>query len=139
MFFQKNDVPLQTDGREIALGHQEVKPLKVIEMRNFEIRNMISPVERTFGGHNVCLYVMNDPDSYCSLEWLANCVAKKAKKLGYIDESVLYSSSTLKAITRNIRKYYGTNYGETFSMDDDRSGRYELLQHIYEHVQALIN
>ena len=118
---------------------KKVKPLKVIEMRNFEIRNMITPVERTFGGHNVCLYVMNDRDSYCSLELLANCVAKKAKKLGYIDESVLYNSSTLKAITRNIRKYYGTNYGETFSMDDDRSGRYELLVHIYEHVQALLN
>ena len=113
--------------------------LKVIEMRNFEIRNMISPVERTFGGHNVCLYVMNDRDSYCSLEWLANCVAKKAKKLGYIDETVLYNSSTLKAITRNIRKYYGTNYGEIFSMADHRSGRYELLQHIYDHVQALLN
>ena len=113
--------------------------LKVIEMRNFEIRNMISPVERTFGGHNICLYAMNDRDPYCSLEWLANCVAKKAKKLGYIDESVLYNSSTLKAITRNIRKYYGTNYGETFSMADDRSGRYELLNHIYEHVQALLD
>ena len=108
-------------------------------MRNFEIRNMISPVERTFGGHNVCLYVMNDRDSYCSLEWLANCIAKKAKKLGYIDESVLYNSSTLKAITRDIRKRYGSNYGETFSMADDRSGRYELLGHIYEHVQALLN
>ena len=108
-------------------------------MRNFEIRNMISPVERTFGGHNVCLYVMNDRDSYCSLESLANCVAKKAKKFGYIDETILYNSSTLKAITRNIRKYYGTNYGEIFSMADDRSGRYELLDHIYDHVQALLN
>ena len=110
-----------------------------MEMRNFEIRNRISSVERTFGGHNVCLYVMNDRDSYCSLEWLANCVAKKAKKLGYIDESLLYNSSTLKAITRDIRKRYGRNYGEIFSMSDDRSGRYELLDHIYEHVQALIN
>ena len=108
-------------------------------MRNLEIRNMISPVERTFGGQNVCLYAMNDRDSYCSLEWLANCVAKKAKRLGYIDESVLYNSSTLKAITRDIRKRYGRNYGEIFTMTDDRSGRYELLQHIYEHVQALFN
>ena len=107
-------------------------------MRNFEIRNRISPVERTFGGRNVCLYVMNDRDSYCSLEWLANCIAKKAKKLGYIDESVLYNSSTLKAITRDIRKRYGRNYGEIFSMADDRSGRYEILKHIYEHVQAVL-
>ena len=82
---------------------------------------------------------MNDRDSYYSLELLANCVAKKAKKLGYIDESVLYNSSTLKAITRNIRKYYGSNYGETFTMADDRSGRYELLDHTYEHVRALLN
>ena len=110
-----------------------------MEMRNFEIRNRILPVDRTLGGHNICIYVMNDRDSYCSLELLANCVAKKAKKLGYIDESVLYNSSTLKAITRDIRKRYGRNYGETFSMADDRSGRYELLVHIYEHVQSILN
>lgn len=110
-----------------------------MEMKNFEIRNRISQVETIQGGHNICLYVMNDRDSYCSLEWLANCLAKKVKKLGYIDESVLYNSSTLKAITRDIRKRYGRNYGEIFSMADDRSGRYELLGHIYEHVQALIN
>ena len=108
-------------------------------MRNFEIRNRISPVERIQGGHNICLYVMNDRDSYCSLELLANCVAEKAKKLGYIDETVLYNSSTLKAITRDIRKRYGRNYGEIFSMTDDRSGRYELLVHIYEYVLALLN
>ena len=108
-------------------------------MRNFEIRNRISPVERIQGGHNICLYVMNDRDSYCSLELLADCLAKKVKKLGYIDETVLYNSSTLKAITRSIRKYYGRNYGEIFSMADDRSGRYLLLDHIYEHVQALLN
>ena len=108
-------------------------------MRNFEIRNRISPVERIQGGHNICLYVMNDRDSYRSLEWLANCVAKKAKKLGYIDETVLYNSSTLKAITRDIRKRYGRNYGEIFSMADDRSGRYLILDHIYENVQALLN
>ena len=118
---------------------RKLNQLKVIEMRNFEIRNRISQVETIQGGHNICLYVMNDRDSYCSLEWLANCVAKKAKKLGYIDETVLYNSSTLKAITRDIRKRYGRNYGEIFSMADDRSGRYELLVHIYEHVQALIN
>ena len=108
-------------------------------MRNFEIRNRISPVERTFGGRNVCIYVMNDRDSYCSLEWLANWLAKKAKKLGYIDETVLYNSSTLKSITRDIRNRYGRNYGEIFSMADDRSGRYLLLDHIYEHVKALLN
>ena len=108
-------------------------------MRNFEIINRETPVERPHEGRNICLYAMNDRDSYCSLEWLANCVAKKAKKLGYIDETVLYNSSTLKAITRDIRKRYGRNYGEIFSMADDRSGRYELLDHIYEHVQALLN
>lgn len=108
-------------------------------MKNFEIRNRIPSVERTVGGRNVCLYAMNDRDAYCSLELLANCVAKKAKKLGYIDETVLYNSSTLKAITRDIRKRYGRNYGEIFSMADDRSVRYELLDHIYEHVQALFN
>ena len=108
-------------------------------MRNFEIRNRIPQVERIQGGHNICLYVMNDRDSYCSLEWLVNCVAKKAKKLGYIDETVLYNSSTLKAITRDIRKRYGRNYGEIFSMADDRSGRYLLLDHIYDHVQAVLN
>lgn len=80
---------------------------------------------------------MNDRESYCSLEWLANCVAKKAKKLGYIDESVLFNSSTLKAITRDIRKRFA-EYGDTFTMADDRSGRYELLEHIYEHVQAIL-
>ena len=109
-----------------------------MEMRNFEIRNRIPSVERTHEGRNICLYAMNDRDSYCSLEWLANCVAKKAKKLGYIDETVLYNSSTLKAITRDIRKRYGRNYGEIFSMTDDRSGRYLLLDHIYEHVQAVL-
>ena len=108
-------------------------------MKNFEIINRVSPVERTHEGRNICLYVMNDRKSYCSLELLANCVAKKAKKFGYIDETVLYNSSTLKSITRSIRKYYGRNYGEIFSMADDRSGRYLLLDHIYEHVQALIN
>lgn len=108
-------------------------------MRNFEIRNRISQVETIQGGHNICLHVMDDRDSYCSFEWLANCVAEKAKKLGYIDESLLYNSSTLKAITRDIRKRYGRDYGEIFSMADDRSGRYELLDHIYEHVQALFN
>ena len=107
-------------------------------MKNFEIRNRISPVERTHEGRNICLYAMNDRDSYCSLELLANCVAKKAKKLGYIDETVLYNSSTLKAITRDIRKRYGRNYVEIFSMTDDRSGRYDLLVHIYEHVQAVL-
>lgn len=102
-------------------------------MRNFEIINRETPVERTHEGNNICIYAMNDRDSYCSLEWLANCVAKKAKKLGYIDETKLYDSSTLKAITRDIRKRYGAG-----TMVDDRSGRYELLKHIYEHVQAVL-
>lgn len=102
-------------------------------MRNFEIINRESPVERTHEGRNICIYAMNDRESYCSLEWLANCVAKKAKRLGYIDESKLYDSSTLKAITRDIRKRYGAG-----TMVDDRSGRYELLEHIYEHVQAVL-
>lgn len=102
-------------------------------MKNFEIINRVSPVERTHEGNNICIYAMNGRDSYCSLEWLANCVAKKAKKLGYINETKLYDSSTLKAITRDIRKRYGTG-----TMADDRSGRYELLKHIYEHVQAVL-
>ena len=102
-------------------------------MKNFEIINRVSPVERTHEGNNICLYVMNDRDAYCSLEWLANCVAKKAKKLGYIDEAKLYDSSTFKAITRDIRKRYGAG-----TMADERSGRYELLEHIYEHVQAVL-
>lgn len=106
-------------------------------MKKFEIINRVSPVERTHEGRNICLYAMNDRDSYCSLEWLANCAAKKAKKLGYIDESVLYTSSTLKTITRDIRRRYA-KYGNTFTMADDRSGRYELLDHIYEHVQAVL-
>ena len=102
-------------------------------MKSFEIINRIAQVERTHEGRNICLYVMNDRESYCSIELLANCVAKKAKKLGYIDESVLFSSSTLKAITRDIRKRYGAG-----TMADDRSGRYDLLEHIYEHVQAVL-
>ena len=103
-------------------------------MKSFEIINRVSPVERTHEGRNICLYAMNDRDSYCSLEWLANCVAKKAKRLGYIDETKLYDSSTLKAITRDIRKRYGAG-----TMADDRSGRYELLKHVYEHVQAVLD
>lgn len=106
-------------------------------MKNFEIINRVSPVERTHEGNNICIYAMNSRESYCSLEWLANCVAKKAKKLGYIDEAKLYDSSTLKAITRDIRKRYA-GYGDTFTMADDRSGRYELLEHIYEHVQSIL-
>ena len=106
-------------------------------MKSFEIINRVSPVERTHEGRNICLYAMNDRDAYCSLEWLANCVAKKAKKLGYIDEAKLYGSQVLKAITRDIRKRYA-GYGDTFTMTDDRSGRYELLEHIYEHVQAVL-
>lgn len=102
-------------------------------MKSFEIINRVSPVERTHEGSNICLYVMNDRVSYCSLEWLANCVAKKAKKLGYIDEAKLYDSSTLKDITRYIRKRYAAG-----TMVDDRSGRYELLEHIYEHVQSIL-
>ena len=102
-------------------------------MKNFEIINRVSPVERTHEGRNICLYAMNDRVLYCSLEWLANCVAKKAKRLGYIDEAKLYDSSTLKDITRYIRKRYGAG-----TMADDRSGRYELLEHIYEHVQAVL-
>lgn len=102
-------------------------------MRNFEIINRETPVERTNEGNNICIYAMNDRDSYCSLEWLANCVAKKAKRLGYIDETKLYDSSNLKAITRDIRKRYGA-----CTMEDDRAGRYELLDHIYEHVQAVL-
>lgn len=106
-------------------------------MKSFEIINRVSPVERTHEGRNICIYAMNDRVLYCSLEWLANCVAKKAKRLGYIDESVLYNSSTLKDITRYIRKRYA-EYGDTFTMTDDRSARYELLEHIYEHVQAVL-
>lgn len=102
-------------------------------MKSFEIINRVSPVERTHEGRNICLYAMNDRDSYCSLELLANCVAKKAKRLGYIDESVLFNSSTLKAVTRDILKRYGAG-----TMSDDRSGRYELLEHIYEHVQTVL-
>ena len=102
-------------------------------MKSFEIINRIAQVERTHEGRNICIYVMNDRDSYCSLEWLANCVAKKAKRLGYIDETKLYESQALKAITRDIRKRYGAG-----TMADDRSGRYELLEHIYEHVQAVL-
>ena len=102
-------------------------------MKNFEIINRVSPVERTHDGRNICIYAMNDRDSYCSFELMANCVAKKAKRLGYIDESKLYESSTFKAITRDIRKRYGAG-----TMADDRSGRYDLLEHIYEHVQAVL-
>ena len=102
-------------------------------MKSFEIINREAPVERTHQGRNICLYAMNDRESYCSFELLANCVAKKAKKLGYIDESVLFNASTFKAITRDIRKRYGAG-----TMADDRSGRYELLEHIYEHVQAVL-
>ena len=102
-------------------------------MKSFEIINRIAEVERTHEGRNICLYAMNDRESYCSLEWLANCVAKKAKRLGYIDETKLYESQALKAITRDIRKRYGA-----FTMADDRSGRYDLLEHIYEHVQAVL-
>ena len=102
-------------------------------MKSFEIINREAPVERTHQGRNICIYAMNDRESYCSLEWLANCVAKKAKKLGYIDEAKLYESQALKAITRDIRKRYGAG-----KMADDRSGRYELLEHIYEHVQAVL-
>ena len=107
-------------------------------MKNFEIINREAPVERTHEGRNICIYVMNDRESYCSFELLANSVAKKAKRLGYIDEAKLYDSSTLKTITRDIRKRYGAEYGESFNMADDRSGRYELLEHIYEHVQAVL-
>ena len=107
-------------------------------MKNFEIINRVSPVERTHEGRNICLCVMNDRESYCNIEALANCVAKKAKRLGYIDETKLYDSSTFKAITRDIRKRYGAEYGESFNMADDRSGRYGLLDHIYEHVQAVL-
>ena len=102
-------------------------------MKSFEIINRVSPVERTHEGRNICIYAMNDRESYCSIEWLANCVAKKAKRLGYIDESKLYESSTFKAITRDVGKRYGAG-----TMVDDRSGRYELLEHIYEHVQAVL-
>ena len=102
-------------------------------MKNFEIINREAPVERTHEGRNICLYAMNDRESYCSLKLLANCVAKKAKKLGYIDETKLYDSQTFKDITRDIRKRYGAG-----TMADDRSGRYELLEHIYEHVQAVL-
>ena len=102
-------------------------------MKNFEIINRIAQVERTHEGRNICLYAMNDRDAYCSLKWLANFVAKKAKRLGYIDETKLYDSSTFKAIIRDIRKRCGAG-----TIADDRSGRYELLDHIYEHVQAVL-
>ena len=102
-------------------------------MKSFEIINREAPVERTHEGNNICLYAMNDRESYCSLELLANGVAKKAKKLGYIDETKLYNSSTFKAITRDIRKRYGAG-----TMADERSGRYELLERIYEHVQSVL-
>ena len=102
-------------------------------MKSFEIINREAPVERTHEGNNICIYAMNDRDAYCSFELLANCIAKKAKRLGYIDETKLYESSTFKAITRDIRKRYGAG-----TMADDRSGRYELLEHIYEHVQAVL-
>ena len=102
-------------------------------MKNFEIINREAPVERTHEGRNICLYAMNNRESYCSLELLANCVAKKAKRLGYIDESVLFNASTFKAITRDIRKRYGAG-----TIADDRSGRYDLLEHIYDHVQAVL-
>lgn len=107
-------------------------------MKNFEIINRVAPVERTHEGRNICLYVMNDRVAYCNLEWLADCIAKKAKRLGYIDEAKLYDSSTFKDITRYIRKRYGAEYGEAFNMADDRSGRYELLEHIYEHVESIL-
>ena len=107
-------------------------------MKSFEIINREAPVERTHEGNNICIYAMNDRDAYCSFELLANCIAKKAKRLGYIDETKLYESQALKAITRDIRKRYGAEYGESFDMADDRSGRYELLEHIYEHVQAVL-
>ena len=106
-------------------------------MKNFEIINRVAPVERTHEGNNICIYVMNGRDAYRELELLAYCIAKKAKRLGYIDEAKLYDSQTFKAITRDIRKRYA-EYGDTFTMADDRSGRYELLEHIYEHVQAVL-
>lgn len=104
-------------------------------MRPFEIRNQLTPMERTHSGENICIYTVNDRDAYCQLEHLAECCAKKAAKLGYLDESRLYESGVLKTITREIRRRF-TSEEETFTPGDDRCGRYLLLEHIYNHVQA---
>src|SRR5574344_1771989 len=70
--------------------------------------------------------VLNNGRIYQKLELLAISISKIAKKEGGVDMNIIENCSTLKAITREARKYCLKMYNEVWTMEDDRNARKHL-------------
>ena len=76
--------------------------------------------------------VLNNGRIYPKLEALAISISKIAKKAGGVDMDIIENCSTLKAITRETRKYCFKMYDEVWTMEDDRNARKHLAYYIAE-------
>lgn len=88
-------------------------------------------------GRRLSLYVENVYDIYTQFEWLCACCLKQFRKRGGLDLDYLKESSTMKAITRAARKY-AAEYGERYTMDEDRAARAYLAASIFDHCAASV-
>lgn len=99
-----------------------------------EIRNKVAIESRSNGIGN---FVLNYDKLNEGISLLAKACAKKAAKLGYLDESILLDSSTLKGITRSARALLRLKYQEDHTMQEDREARKYLCGYIYEYCAAV--
>ena len=99
-----------------------------------EIRNKMAIESRSNGIGN---FILNNQKLYEGISLLAKACAKKAAKLGYLDESILIESSTLKGITRSARALLRLKYQEVHTMAEDMEARKYLCGYIYEYCAAV--
>lgn len=95
-----------------------------------EIRNQMAIESRSNGIGN---FILNNQKLYEGISLLAKACAKKAAKLGYLDEGILLESSTLKGITRSARALLRLKFQEVHTMQEDREARKYLCGYIYEY------
>ena len=82
--------------------------------------------------NGLSITVLNDGRIYPKLEALAISIAKMARRAGGVDLNMIENCSTLKAITRETRKYCFEMYNEVWTMEDDRNARKHLAYYIAE-------
>lgn len=87
-----------------------------------------------YGSNGLSVTILNNRDFYCQIEALAMSCTKIARKIGGLDLNIIENCSTLKAITRNARKWLAKQFNEVYNMDDDRTARTELTYYIAEYA-----
>ena len=85
-----------------------------------------------YHSNGLSLTVLNNGRIYPKLEAPAISISKIAKKAGGVDMDIIENGSTLKAITREARKYCFKMYDEVWTMEDDRNARRHLAYYIAE-------